>query len=98
MLSLVPAFVGGMPGGVEVFVVFLIAFLLFGVPVALAVLLGYRYVTGQQQNRATDERIDDLESEIETLREQVAGAATDDTRDNSALDSTDRQSNGGSDE
>lgn len=66
MLSLVPAVVG-MPGGVELLVIAFILFLLFGVPVALAVLVGYRYLQG----RTSDDRIDDLEAEIESLRETV---------------------------
>lgn len=71
MLSPVPAFVGGMPGGVELLVIFVVMLLLFGVPVALAVILGYRYVSGQSGSSATDERIEELESELETLQAQV---------------------------
>lgn len=69
MLSLVPAFVGGIPGGIELLVLFFIAFLLFGVPVAVAVFLGYRYVTGQTKRQ----RIEELEAELASLSERVEG-------------------------
>lgn len=75
MLPLLPGFVGGLPGGVELLIVLFIMFLLFGLPVALALFLGYRYVRGQSSTTSRDERIAELEAELETLREQVETAS-----------------------
>lgn len=71
MFSLLPAFVGGMPGGMELVIIFFIMVLLFGIPVVLALFLGYRYVRGQSASTEKDERISELESELAELREQV---------------------------
>lgn len=83
MLSLVPAAVG-IPGGIELVVIFFVMFLLFGVPVALALILGYRYVKGQADEEVKEERIAELEAELAELRDAVednpnAGTSTDST-------------------
>lgn len=92
MLSLVPAVVG-FPGGIELLVIFFVLFLLFGVPVALALLLGYRYVKGQAGEDVKAERIAELEAELAELRDAVennpnAGTSTDTPGAASSTDST----------
>ncbi|RLM76421.1 preprotein translocase subunit TatA [Halorubrum sp. Atlit-26R] len=74
MVSLVPAF-GGVPGGPELLILLVIAVLLFGVPLVLvggAVL----YLTTRSEDETAaettdDDRIAELEAEVERLREQV---------------------------
>lgn len=67
MVALSPALLGGIPGGVEVLIILFVMFLLFGVPIALALLLGYRYVS----NQTADRRVEELEREVERLKEQI---------------------------
>lgn len=90
MVSLVPAAIG-VPGGVELIVIFIIFLLLFGVPLALALLLGYKYVSGRAAEQEQAERIAELESEIEELREAIdldeSGTVDLDARED--VDSTD---------
>ena len=78
MLPSLPAALG-IPGGIELIVIFFVMFLLFGVPVALALLLGYRYVRGQTTTGDTEERIDELESELAELRNAVEADTPTDT-------------------
>lgn len=92
MLSLVPAAVG-IPGGIELIIIFFVMFLLFGVPVALALILGYRYVKGQAGEDVKAERIAELESELAELRDTVenspnTGTSTDTTGAASSTDAT----------
>lgn len=75
MVSLVPAVVG-VPGGIELLVIFFVLFLLFGVPVALALILGYRYVKGQAGEAETEKRIAELEAELAELRDAVENNST----------------------
>lgn len=75
MLSLVPAVVG-IPGGIELIIIFFVMFLLFGVPVALALILGYRYVKGQAGEDVKEERIAELEAELAELRDAVENNST----------------------
>lgn len=82
MLSLVPAVVG-VPGGIELVIIFFVLFLLFGVPVALALILGYRYVKGQAGEDVKEERIADLEAELAELQNAVEN----DSPDGSTTDS-----------
>lgn len=72
-MSALPLFIA--PGGLELAVVALILFLLFGVPLTLVLVLGYRFVAGQADVEATDERIEDLEAEVEDLRERLEAEA-----------------------
>lgn len=73
-MSLPSLLFAGVPGGIELLVVLFIVFLLFGVPLTLLVVLGYKHL-----KNATDleeaERLDELESEVAALRDQL-----DDTR------------------
>lgn len=92
MLSLVPAVVG-VPGGIELVIVFFVVFLLFGVPVALALILGYRYVKGQAGEDEKEQRIAELEAELAELRDAVendptTGTSTDSTTTTPSTDST----------
>jgi|GEM_PF-1138309 len=100
MSSLLPAFVGGMPGGMELLIIFFILALLFGVPVVLALFLGYRYVRGQAAETEKEERIAELESELSELREQVGEVGSDGS--SGATDESDMtddaETNGGGDD
>lgn len=71
MVPLLPAQLG-IPGGIELAIIFLI-FLLLAVPVVLLVLaIGYLRQRGASEDAdrpdARDERIADLEAEVEMLR------------------------------
>ncbi|MFB6069772.1 MAG: preprotein translocase subunit TatA [Halanaeroarchaeum sp.] len=61
----------GVPGGMELAVILLIFVLLFGVPLTLLLVLGYRFTARKADERETEERIDELESEVETLRNRL---------------------------
>lgn len=102
MSSLLPAFVGGMPGGMELLIIFFIMALLFGVPVVLALFLGYRYVRGQAAETEKEERIAELESELSELREQVDEVGSDGssgaTGGNDLTDGAAETNRGGDDE
>lgn len=98
MLSLVPAVVG-LPGGIELIIIFFVMFLLFGVPVALALILGYRYVKGQAGADVKEERIAELEAELAELRDAVehnstTGSPTDSTSTGSPTESQNTGSTG----
>ena len=69
-----PMFVGGVPGGPELIIIFLIAILLFGVPLALVV----SYVAVSRIRRGEPVS----ETDIEEVQEQLAElqAAVDDVR------------------
>ncbi|MDV7350286.1 preprotein translocase subunit TatA [Halorubrum distributum] len=80
MVSLVPAF-GGVPGGPELIIILVIAVVLFGVPLVL-VAGAVVYLATRSEDEATtdesataetadDDRIAELEKEVERLREQV---------------------------
>ncbi|EMA61258.1 sec-independent protein translocase component TatA [Halorubrum distributum JCM 13561] len=80
MVSFVPAF-GGVPGGPELIIILIIAVVLFGVPLVLVagavVYLATRSDDETANGEATtaetadDDRIAELEAEVERLREQV---------------------------
>ncbi|GGL32009.1 hypothetical protein GCM10009037_14550 [Halarchaeum grantii] len=67
--AVAPAFLGGMPGGVELLVILLVAVVLFGIPVLL-LLGGGGYLLAR--GATEDERIAELESEVEALRDQLS--------------------------
>lgn len=60
----------GMPGGIELLVVLFVLFVLFGVPATLLVLLGYKHLRDSTDSD-TDERLSELESEIEQLKARL---------------------------
>ena len=75
MVSLVPAF-GGVPGGPELVIILVIAVVLFGVPLVLVAGAVVYLATRDDDETATaetadDDRIAELEAEVERLREQV---------------------------
>jgi sec-independent protein translocase protein TatA len=80
MVSLVPAF-GGVPGGPELIIIMVIAVVLFGVPLVLVAAAVLYLATRDEDETATaetatgetadDDRIAELEAEVERLREQV---------------------------
>ena len=75
MVSLVPAF-GGVPGGPELIIIMVIAVVLFGVPLVLVAAAVVYLATRDEDETATaetadDDRIAELEAEVERLREQV---------------------------
>ena len=84
MVSLVPAF-GGVPGGPELIIILVIAVVLFGVPLVLVAAAVVYLATRDEDEtangetatgeRADDDRIAELEAEVERLREQVGDEA-----------------------
>jgi hypothetical protein len=62
----------GMPGGTEMVLVFFVLFLLFGVPATLLVALGYKHVQ-ESAAASRDDRLDELEAEVEALRSRLEG-------------------------
>lgn len=67
-LSFAPAF-GGLPGGMELFVVALI-FLLLSVPVLL-VLVGLGWFASRGSGGPSQERVDELEDEVADLKRRL---------------------------
>jgi len=63
-----PAFLGGLPGGIELLVILLIAACVFGIP-TLLLLGGGGYLFARSSRR--DERLEELEREVDTLRDRV---------------------------
>lgn len=64
-----PAFAGGMPGGMELFVMFGILLSLL-IPVALVV-LALQYLRGDSGGSDLERRVATLEGQVEALREQL---------------------------
>ncbi|WP_135851633.1 hypothetical protein [Halorussus salinus] len=60
----------GFPGGMEIIVIFIIAILLFGVPILLVAGGLYLYRQSQSDRPATEE-IASLRHEVERLREEI---------------------------
>ncbi|UPV99362.1 hypothetical protein M0R88_12605 [Halorussus gelatinilyticus] len=60
----------GIPGGIELFVIFILAILLFGVPIVL--IAGGLYLYRQtQSDRPASEELESLRREVERLREEI---------------------------
>ena len=60
----------GIPGGMELIIIFIIAILLFGVPIVLVA--GGLYLYRQtQSDRPTTEEIASLRREVERLRDEI---------------------------
>jgi hypothetical protein len=66
-MSLQTAFVGGLPGGMELAVLLMILVML-AVPLVLVV-LGFQYLSQQSGNGDLEERVANLEGQVEALRE-----------------------------
>lgn len=62
----------GIPGGLELVLVFFVLFLLFGVPATLLVALGYEHLSGSRDG-PTDQRLEELEREVEALQSRLEG-------------------------
>jgi sec-independent protein translocase protein TatA len=60
----------GVPGGMELVVIFIIAVLLFGVPIVLLAGGLYLYRQAQSDDSASEE-VESLRREVERLREEV---------------------------
>ena len=69
-MAFVPAVIG-IPGGVELIVILLIFVLLFGVPLTLLVILGYTVLGDSGESSVSEDRLEELESEVELLRERI---------------------------
>ena len=69
-MAFVPAVIG-IPGGVELIVILLIFVLLFGVPLTLLVVLGYTVLSDSGESGVSEDRLEELESEVELLRERI---------------------------
>lgn len=66
-----PAFVGGMPGGMELFVMFGILLSLL-IPVALVV-LALQYLRDSSGDSDLERRVANLEGQVEALRDELRG-------------------------
>jgi sec-independent protein translocase protein TatA len=65
------------PGGVELIVILLVMILLFGIPLLLIAVVGVLYFRADSEpDENVDERIAELEDEIDTLKAQI-GDGTD---------------------
>lgn len=69
-MAFVPAVIG-IPGGVELIVILLIFVLLFGVPLTLLVILGYTVLGDSGESAVSEDRLEELEAEVELLRERL---------------------------
>ncbi|MFB6132771.1 MAG: preprotein translocase subunit TatA [Halanaeroarchaeum sp.] len=61
----------GMPGGVELLVILFIFAVLFGIPITVLLLLGYRFTQRASEDPETDERIEELEADVSALKERL---------------------------
>lgn len=64
------AFVG-MPGGVELLVILLIFVLLFGIPITILLVLGFKFTQRASDEPETTERIEELEAEVSDLKDRL---------------------------
>ncbi|WP_050047945.1 hypothetical protein [Halanaeroarchaeum sulfurireducens] len=65
-----PAVVG-VPGGVELLIILFVFVLLFGVPLTILLVLGYRLTGETDDGTVSDERIEELEAEVAALNERL---------------------------
>ena len=64
-----PAFVGGLPGGMELAVIFLMV-LSLALPLLLLVAV-VRYLTDDSSSNDLEERVANLEGQVDALREEL---------------------------
>jgi len=69
-MPLQPAFVGGMPGGMELFVLFGVLLSML-IPVALVVLALQYLRDGSGDDSDLEDRVANLEGQVEVLREEL---------------------------
>jgi sec-independent protein translocase protein TatA len=75
-MALVPLF-PGVPGGPELLVILLLMVALFGIPVVVAV-LGWRYISDDDQIEELEARVRELESQVGDDPERASERPTDD--------------------
>jgi sec-independent protein translocase protein TatA len=76
---MVPLF-PGIPGGPELLIILLVMVLLLGVPLVLLLVFGAGAGRLLSRSREREDRIAELEREVEELRERAGDAATGDER------------------
>lgn len=69
-MTALPAFVGGMPGGME-FLIVLVAFLVFTVVPFVALIVGAWYLLTRTSSEGDDDRIAELEAEVAELKRRL---------------------------
>ncbi|MGM0398364.1 MAG: preprotein translocase subunit TatA [Halobacteriota archaeon] len=70
MVFAVPAVVG-IPGGLELLIILFIFVLLFGIPLTILLFLGYRLTDRVGESAVSDDRLEELESEVAALKERL---------------------------
>lgn len=70
MVPVIPAVVG-IPGGLELLIILFIFVLLFGIPLTILLFLGYRLSDRVGESAVSEERLEELESEVEHLKERL---------------------------
>jgi hypothetical protein len=68
---MVPLQFGGVPGGIELLVIGLVFLLLFGIPLVVVVVVGVLWLRSRGTDDGTEQRVAELEREVERLREQL---------------------------
>lgn len=69
---MVPApLVVGVPGGLELLVILLVFVLLFGIPLTILLVLGYKLTRQTGKTSETEERIEELEAEVSALKAHI---------------------------
>ena len=70
MVSVTPAVVG-IPGGLELLVILVIFVLLFGIPLTILLVLGYRWTERAGESAISEDRLEELEAEVDELRTRL---------------------------
>lgn len=70
MVSVTPAVVG-MPGGLELLVILVIFVLLFGIPLTILLVLGYRLTERAGESAIPEDRLEELEAEVDELKTRL---------------------------
>ena len=77
MVPTVPLF-PGVPGGPELLVILLLMVALFGIPVVVVAVLGWRYISDDDQIEELVARVRELESQVGGEPERASERSTDD--------------------
>jgi sec-independent protein translocase protein TatA len=83
---MVPLF-PGVPGGPELLVILLLMVALFGLPVVIVAVFGWRYLHRDDQVEELRARVDELESELDEVDEEDEGRSVVDPADEGESDS-----------
>jgi len=70
MLSVTPAVVG-VPGGLELLVILAIFVLLFGIPLTMLLVLGYRVTDRAGESAISEDRLEELEADVDELKTRL---------------------------